>query len=78
MDLNNALAGAAPEDIGDIIDVWLWGFSEPANWPLLSDVRQMQAVLSALPYAAHPSVQQAIEACMDYIRIFESDEEAPL
>lgn len=57
-----------PEQLVDLIDMWLWGFSEPRNWPSPTDVRSMLAALIARPDSRHPLIREAIAMCLEYIR----------
>ena len=68
MDFAADLAGASAAEIKDIVDIWLWGFSEPDRWPSVSDVILMVKTLESLPISTEPDVLHAIENCRDYIR----------
>lgn len=67
---NNAVSVAAsiPADrLPSVVDIWLWEFEDPANWPSASDVRWLIASLTQRPDAASKPVQCAIAKCRDYL-----------
>ncbi|WP_157382521.1 hypothetical protein [Burkholderia ubonensis] len=64
------LAGASSTEIREIVDLWLWGFSEPEHWPSLIEVHQMLDTLKNLPNADRSEVRDAIDNCSDYINTY--------
>jgi hypothetical protein len=62
------LSSDSPEQLTDLVDLWLWGFSDPQYWPSASDARSMLTALVARPDANHPSIREAIDNCILYIR----------
>jgi hypothetical protein len=58
-----------PEQLQELVDFWLWGFSEPLNWPSRSDARLMISALVARDDAHHPMIREAVADCLEYIRL---------
>jgi hypothetical protein len=50
-----------------VIQLWLWEFEEPANWPTLADARRMIEDLRGRPDASSREVRQGIRECERYI-----------
>ncbi|RQR33862.1 hypothetical protein DIE23_14040 [Burkholderia sp. Bp9143] len=74
MDYAIELAGASSAEICEIVDIWLWGFSEPEHWPSLDEAQQMLDTLTHLPNADDKGVRDAIANCSDYIATYPSSE----
>jgi hypothetical protein len=50
-----------------IIDLWLWEFEDPANWPTPAAVRYLIHDLERRPDSTAALVIEAIEKCRDYL-----------
>jgi hypothetical protein len=50
-----------------VIQIWLWEFEKPQNWPSTNDVRWMIEALRRRPDADATAVSQAIGECEEYI-----------
>ncbi len=50
-----------------VVDLWLWEFEEPENWPSAENVVWALTLLRARPDAEDASCQQAIAKCMEYL-----------
>lgn len=50
-----------------VIQIWLWEFDEPENWPSPDQVRGMIAELRRRDDASSPEVAQAINECERYV-----------
>ena len=65
----------APDAVADIpagrivgvIQIWLWEFEEPSNWPTLVDAHRMIEDLHRRHDASSREVRQAITECERYI-----------
>lgn len=63
----------AADRLPDIIDLWLWEFEDPANWPTAAAARSLIRALEQRPDSHTAPVAQAIAKCRDYLA---SDAEA--
>lgn len=50
-----------------VIQLWLWEFEEPWNWPTIDNTRGMIEELRRRPDACAREVTQAIRECEGYI-----------
>lgn len=67
MSFAETLASIPADRLASVIDVWLWEFHEPENWPGAVDVAVAIDLLKARPDAGDARVQIAIAKCLDYL-----------
>lgn len=56
-----------PSRLPGVIDIWLWEFEHPENWPNEADVMVVVNELECREDAATPPVRLAIKKCLNYI-----------
>lgn len=56
-----------PSRLPGVIDIWLWEFEHPENWPKEADVKIVIKELERRKDAGTPPVRSAIKKCLDYI-----------
>jgi hypothetical protein len=62
------VAAIRSERLQGVIQIWLWEFEDPENWPSGDQVAEMIESLERRADAASENVQRAIAECRDYLQ----------
>jgi hypothetical protein len=64
---DEGVASIRAERLLGVIQIWLWEFEDPQNWPSSEAVREMVGSLERRTDAASDHAQRAIAECRDYL-----------
>lgn len=67
MSFADTLSSIPADRLPSVIDIWLWEFHDPANWPSGVDAAVAIDIMGDRPDARDYRVQTAIDRCLDFL-----------